>query len=76
MTPPNEAPATAMPTASPSLVVKYVGGTATHGTNRHPAPMPTTKPWHSSACQYVVHRLSIIRPKTMAPLPATTSVRR
>ena len=44
-------PEAASPTASASLVLKYVERIATPGMNKHPHPIPMQKACASSACQ-------------------------
>lgn len=44
-------PEAARPTASASLVLKYVERIATPGINKHPHPMPMQKACASSVCQ-------------------------
>lgn len=69
-------PLAAMPCAKALFVEKYVGRMAMLGTKRQPLPRPTTKACASMTCQYVVHKLVIIIPKTTKKLPVDTRARR
>lgn len=62
-------PEAAMPIAVASRVEKYVDMMATLGTNKVPTPMPMQNACANNACQKVVHKLSIIWPKTIRKEP-------
>lgn len=58
-----------MPLARPFFFEKYVGVSAILGMKLRPQPRPTTRPWAKMNCQYSVHKLVIMVPKTMRNVP-------
>jgi hypothetical protein len=65
-------PVIAIPIANALLFVKYGGIMAVLGTNKHPLPIPTTRPWAKIVCQYTEQMLAIIIPNTTRKLPKPT----
>ena len=73
---PNELPTAAIPVATAILVVKYVLMIAMPGMNSIPIPPPMQNACASKTCQYLVHRLNIIWPRTTKKVPPQSSSRK